>query len=104
MLDAAHRVKSGTMDVNARLVTPRRFAGTVRTSEGEPFASGWVIAHHKSVGWSSRAQTDENGAFEIRVVPPGTLRVLVLKPDRNGGSWSVGEFRADDRAADIRLP
>ena len=103
VLDGGHRVAAGREDLALRVVLPVRFAGRVLDRDGAAAPRMRLIVHHTTGGWTGRGESDDEGRFAIERVPPGALRVIVLRPGHGTGSWEMGEHRADDDGVVLRL-
>jgi len=87
------RVEAGerTEDVDIELTSGAVVRGRVRWEDtGEPVA-GVTAGSYRSMGGFHQTQTDEDGAYELRL-PPGEHRVTVINPREDARGAEPGHY------------
>lgn len=92
-------VAAGASGVSLEVRTGRSIEGTLLDTDGSPLANASVQANGSS-GWTTGAQTDAQGRFVLRGLPPGRYAVLGHAPD---GSRSASQADVEDGERNLRL-
>jgi len=90
-------LKSGEVreGIELKFTALAKISGVVVDAEGKPVAGRYVLAHQPQGGRMARAQTGDDGSFELTDTTEGTWNVSMNRSNDENGSWSTeGESQA----------